>query len=116
MQADPDLLAVAVTAAGLPVDNFDELDFATQTRILKDKINLSDYKNPKTVQRLAEQYLVSQQTNATDTTVAPGSLLSLFGGSDTSGNSLLTVLEGANGSSSGTTASSAAGAILSLFA
>ena len=42
LQADPDLLAVAVTAAGLPVDNFDELDFATQTRILKDKINLSD--------------------------------------------------------------------------
>ena len=117
LQADPDLLAVAVTAAGLPVDNFDELDFATQTRILKDKINLSDYQNPKTVQRLAEQYLVAQQTAVADTTVPPGSLLSLFGGSDTSGNSLLTVLQTASGaSSSGTTASSAAGAVLSLFA
>ncbi len=117
LQSDPDLLAVAVTAAGLPVQDFDVLDFATQTRILKDKIKLSDYQNPKTVQRLAEQYLVAQQTAATNASVPPGSLLSLFGGSDTSGNSLLTVLETASGaSSSGTTASNSGSLVLSLFA
>jgi hypothetical protein len=117
LQSDPTLLAVAVTTAGLPLTDFQLLPFTQQTKLLTSKIKLSDFKNPATVQRLAEQYLVTQQSTAGTATVAPGSLLSLFGGSDTSGNSILTVLQAAEGiSSTGTTATSAAASILSLIA
>jgi hypothetical protein len=108
---------VAVTTAGLPLTDFQLLPFAQQTTLLKNKITLSDFKNAAKVQRMAEQYLVSQQSTAGTTTVAPGTLLSLFGGSDTSGNSILSVLQTAEGiSSTGTTATSAAASILSLIA
>jgi len=120
LQSDPTLLAVAVTAAGLPLTDFQALSFTQQTAILKNKITLSSFQNPATVKRDAEQYLVAQQTNVNTTaqTVAPGSLLSLFGGSDTTGNSILSILQTATGNSiSGTTAStSAASAVLSLVA
>jgi hypothetical protein len=120
LQSDPTLLAVAVTSAGLPLTDFQELGFAQQTQILTSKINLSQFQNPAAVKRLAEQYLVAQQSSASAGTqaVTPGSVLSLFGGSDTTGNSLLTILTAADGeaSSAGTTASSAAGAVLSLIA
>jgi len=119
LQSDPTLLAVAVTAAGLPLTDFQSLSFTQQTAILKSKINLSSFQNPATVKRDAEQYLVSQQTNVNTTaqTVAPGSLLSLFGGSDTTGNSILTILQTADGeSSSGTTSTvSAAGVASSVL-
>jgi hypothetical protein len=120
LQSDPTLLAVAVTTAGLPLTNFQVLSFAQQTHILTTKINLKNFQNPADVKRAAEQYLVSQQTNVNTTaqTVAPGSLLSLFGGSDTTGNSIISILQTATGDSiSGTTAStSAASAVLSLVA
>jgi len=119
LQSDPTLLAVAVTAAGLPLTDFQSLSFTQQTAILKSKINLSSFQNPATVKRDAEQYLVSQQTNVNTTaqTVAPGSLLSLFGGSDTTGNSILSILQTASGdSSSGTTSTvSAAGVASSVL-
>ncbi len=120
LQSDPTLLAVAVTTAGLPLTDFQALSFAQQTTILTNKINLKNFQNPADVKRSAEQYLVSQQTdvNTTAQTVAPGSLLSLFGGSDTTGNSILSILQTATGDSiSGTTATtSAASAVLSLVA
>jgi len=120
LQSDPTLLAVAVTAAGLPLTDFQALSFTQQTAILNSKINLKDFQNPAIVKRDAEQYIVSQQTNVNTTaqTVAPGSLLSLFGGSDTTGNSILSILQTASGeSSTGITATtSAASAVLSLVA
>lgn len=120
LQSDPTLLAVAVTTAGLPLTDFQVLSFAQQTQILTTKINLKNFQSPADVKRAAEQYLVSQQTNVNTTaqTVAPGSLLSLFGGSDTTGNSIISILQTATGDSiTGTTATnSAASAVLSLVA
>ena len=112
VQADQDLLKVVVTGLGLPLTNFEQLSFDQQTAILKDKLHLADLQNPATVKRFAEQYLVAQQSTAA-TGPASGSVASLFSDSaDTSGSSLLDILnpsagDGTDGTSSNT---------LSLFA
>ena len=113
LQSDASLLAVVVTGVGLPLDNFDALDFNQQTAILKSKVDLTKFQSPAYVKRFAEQYLLSQQLNATSSSPAPGTLAAAFDdSSDDSGDSLLSIL---NPSSSSTTSSSS-GNLLSLFA
>lgn len=112
VQSDPGLLAVAVTSLGLPLQNFQMLSFDQQTAILKQKLTISSLQDPATVKRMAEQYLVMQQTNA-DTGPASGSLASLFSdGADTTGNSVLGILDPSAADSSGGNGSN----VLSLFA
>jgi hypothetical protein len=119
LQADPDLLAVAVSGLGLPLTNFQLLPFTQQQQILKSKVNFANFSNPAYIVRTAEQYLVSQQEQAATASTAPasGSLLSLFGGADTSGNSVLSLVSPVSGSTSSLfgTSSNAAN-LLSLFA
>jgi hypothetical protein len=121
LQSDPELLAVAVTGLGLPLDAYDNLSFTQQTALLKEKLPIADLKKPSYVQHLAEQYIVQQQllNGPVNTTPQAGSLLNAFSGSDTSANSLLTILSA--GSNTGSTSvlgteSSSTTALLSLFA
>ncbi len=112
VQSDPNLLNVVVTTLGLPLQNFQELDFDQQTKILQGKLNLSDFQNPAKVKQYAEQYLVSQQSTA-DAGPASGTVASLFDdGADTSGDSVLSLLDPTSSGSSGSTSANT----LSLFA
>ena len=113
MQADPDLLKVVVTSLGLPLENFQLLDFDQQTSILKSKLNIADFQNPAKVKQYAEQYLISQQSTA-ETSPASGTFASLFDdGADTSGDSILNLLDPSSVDSNDGTGSSST---LSLFA
>ncbi len=113
LQSDPSLLAVVVTGVGLPIDNFNALDFSQQTAILKSKVDLTKFQNPAYVKRFAEQYLLSKQINAQSSSPAPGTLAAAFDDStDNSGDSLLSIL---NPSSTDSTSGSS-GNLLSLFA
>ncbi len=117
LQSDPDLLQVVVTSVGLPYDNFAQLSFAQQTSLLQSKVRIADFRNPTTVQRFAEQYLISQQLNGSGASgPAAGSTAALFSdGADTSGDSILGILDAGSGTpsllGSGTDSS-----VLSLFA
>ena len=112
VQSDKDLLSVVVTSLGLPLQNFEELDFDQQTAILKSKLNLADLQTPATVKRFAEQYLVSQQSKASSGP-APGSVAALYDDdSDSSGDALLGILDP---SATDDSADSGSG-VLSLFA
>lgn len=122
LQSDANLLAVAVTGIGLPLTDFEELSFTQQTALLKTKLNIADLQKPSYVQHLSELYLVQQQLNAPLTPAAPavGSPLSLFpdSGTSTSGDGVLTILEGSTGATSsllGTTSTGTSN-LLSLFA
>jgi len=114
LQSDPELLAVAVAGAGIPLNAYDNLSYEQQTALLKQKLPLANLKTPAKVQRLAEQFIVLQQLANGPSTAAPlaGSLLNAFAATDTSANSLLTIL-GA-GSNAGTAATP--NPLLSLFA
>ena len=116
LQSDASLLKVVVTSVGLPVQNFDLLDFDQQTAILKDKVTISNFQSASYVKQTAEQYLVSQQSQA-DTGPAAGSVASLFSdGTDTSGDAVLSILDpSANTDGSGSATDSGANT-LSLFA
>ena len=123
LQSDPSLLAVAVTGIGLPLTAYDNLSFTQQTALLKQKLNLADLQKPAYVQHLAELYLVQQQLNAGTQIPTPqaGTIAGLFGGTSTSADSVLTILEGSNagGTTSllGTgTTGTATNPLLSLFA
>ena len=120
LQSDPTLLAVVVTGLGLPLTQFQELTFQQQTTILQNKLTISNLQKPAYTQRLAEQYLIVQQSQAQTNalTVQPGSELSLFGGADESGNSLLTILDASNTATTAlsTSGTNSAGSLLSLFA
>jgi len=122
LQSDSNLLAVAVTGLGLPLTDFEELSFTQQTAMLKNKLNMADFKKPSYVQHLAELYLVQQQLNAPLTPAAPavGSELSLFpdSGTSTNGNGVLTILDASNGETSSLLGTSTTGTsnLLSLFA
>ena len=120
LQSDSGLLAVAVSGLGLPVTAYDNLSFEQQTALLKAKLPIADLKKPSYVTHLAEQYLVQQQlaNGPVDTTPQAGSLLNAFSASDTTANSLLSILgTGTDASSSLTgTSPSAANSLLSLFA
>ena len=112
VQSDPDLLNVVVTSLGLPLQNFQLLDFDQQTALLKNKLNLADLQNPAKVKQYAEQYLISQQSTAA-AGPASGSVASLFDdGADTSGDSVLSLLDPSSAGSS----DSAGSNTLSLFA
>jgi hypothetical protein len=113
LQADSKLLQVAVTATGVPYDDYVELSFTQQTSLLTSKIKISQLQKPSYVRQLAEQYLV-QQTGSDSGTPAPGSTASLFSDStDTSGDGVLNILDpDANLDSS----DSSSGSVLSLFA
>jgi hypothetical protein len=112
IQTDPNLLAVTVTGLGLPLQNFQELDFDQQTSILTQKLKLADLQKPSYVKQAAEQYLVQQQS-AGASAPPPGSVASLFSdSSDTTGDSLLSILNPSASSNDSSTASDT----LSLFA
>ena len=111
VQSDSNLLAVAVTSSGLPLQGFQSLDFAQQTKILTEKLNVSTLQNPAIVRRMAEQYLVARQSSAS-AQPAPGSVSSLFSNDDTStGDSVLAILSPSDSTSLDGTPS-----VLSLFA
>ena len=114
VQSDVNLLSVAVTGLGLPLQNFEELSFDQQTTLLQKKLNVADLQKPSYVQHLVESYLV-QQPSASSGEPAAGSTASLFSDdTDTSGAGLLAILDpSASDSSSSTDSSSVA---LSLFA
>ena len=113
VQSDTNLLDVVVTGLGLPLQNFEELGFDQQTSILKSKLKLSELQSPAYVKQVAEQYVVSKQTSASDTP-APGSVASLFSdATDTSGDALLSILDP---SSAGDASGGSGGGVLSLFA
>ncbi len=121
LQSDAGLLAVAVTGLGLPQTAYDNLSFEQQTALLKAKLPIADLKKPSYVTHLAEQYLVQQQlaNGPIDTTPQAGSLLNAFSASDTTADSLLTILgSGSAGSSTSLlgTQTKAANPLLSLFA
>lgn len=112
VQADQDLLKVVVTALGLPVTNFEQLSFDQQTAVLGSKLHLADLQDPVKVKRVAEQYLVDQQSKA-DNGPANGSVAALFTDTaDTSGSSLLDILDPSPAGTSNDSSSS----LLSLFA
>jgi hypothetical protein len=113
IQSDQDLLSVVVTSLGLPLQNFEELSFDQQTSILTSKLTLSNLQDPAIVKRMAEQYLVQQQSTASSGP-APGSIAALYDdGSDTSGDALLGILN----PSAATDSSDGSGSnVLSLFA
>ncbi len=114
VQSDSNLLSVVVTGLGLPLQNFEELDFDQQTAILTAKFNPANLQKPSYVKQVAEQYLVSQQSTA-DTGPAAGSVASLYSdSSDTSGDSLLSILDPSADSDTGSTDSGSS--VLSLFA
>ena len=114
IQSDSNLLDVVVTGLGLPLDNFEELGFDQQTAILTSKLHLANLQSPAYVKQTAEQYLVSRQSTA-DSTPAAGSTASLFSDdTDTTGNSLLSILDPA--SSTDSSGSSGGSSVLSLFA
>jgi hypothetical protein len=119
LQSDTNLLAVAVATTGVPYDDFGALSFDQQTSLLQKNIKISQLQTPSYVKHVAEQYLVQQQSSSTGTP-APGSLASLYSdGSDTSGDSVLGILDpGANLDSGGTSGSggSSGGDLISLFA
>ena len=113
VQSDAGLLAVAVTSLGLPLQNFEQLDFDQQSAILKSKLNVASLQNPSIVKRMTEQYLIAQQSTANDQPAA-GSLASLYSDdADTTGDAVLTIL--APSSDVGGSSGSGAG-VLSLFA
>ncbi len=113
VQADPDLLNVVVTSVGLPLENFQLLDFEQQTATLTSKLNLANFQDPAKVKQYAEQYLISQQSSA-ETDPVSGSLVSLFDdNTDTSGDAVLSLLAP---SPTGSDDSSGGSNTLSLFA
>ena len=120
LQSDADLLAVAVTGIGLPLTAYENLSFQQQSALLKQKLNIADLQKPAFVQHLAEFYMVQQQLNAPQTASAPaaGSLLALFPGSgaDTSGDSVLSILQSAAGGTSSLLGGGTSNNVLSLFA
>jgi hypothetical protein len=123
LQSDSSLLAVAVTGIGLPLTAYDNLAFSQQTALLTQKLNLANLQKPAYVQHLAELYLVQQQLTAGTQVQKPqaGSVASLFSGSATSGDSVLTILEDSNGGGTSSllganTSGTATNSLLSLFA
>jgi hypothetical protein len=118
LQSDSTLLAVAVSGLGLPLNAYDNLTFDQQTALLKQKLPIADLQKPTYVKHLAEQFIVQQQlTNGpVNTTPTAGSLLNAFSGSDTSANSLLTLLNASSGSSLLGGTGTASSPLLSLFA
>ena len=113
IQSDAGLLAVAVTAVGLPLQNFEELNFNQQTTLLKGKLDVSTLQDPSVAKRMAEQYLIAQQSTASDEPAA-GSTASLYSeDADTTGDSVLTILDP---SSDGSGSGSSSTGVLSLFA
>ena len=114
VQSDANLLDVAVTGLGLPLQNFEELSFDQQTAILKTKLDLANLQKPSYVKQVSEQYIVAQQSSSSSTPAA-GSTASLFSnGTDTTGDSLFSILypSADTDASSGSASSS----VLSLFA
>lgn len=113
LQSDANLLKVAIVATGVSYNDFVQLSFTQQTKLLTSKIKVSQLATPKYVQQLSEQYLI-QQTSSASSTPAPGSVGSLFAdGTDPSGD-LLGILNPSSNSS--TSDDSSSGGVLSLFA
>ncbi len=117
IQSDTNLLAVAVTGSGLPLQNYEELGFDQQTAILTSKLKVADLQKPTYVTHLVEQYLVEQSSGTGDSEPSLGSTASLYDdGADTTGDSILSILNPSTGSSNSGTDTSASAAALSLLA
>lgn len=120
LQSDQQLLNVAVTAIGLPLTAYDNLTFEQQSALLAQKLPIANLAKPGTVQHLAEQYIVQKQlaNGPVNTTPQAGSLLNAFSDSDTTANSLLTILNAGNttGTALSSTGTTASNPLLSLFA
>ena len=120
LQSDQQLLNVAVTAIGLPLNAYDNLSFEQQSALLKQKLPIANLQKPSYVQHLAETYIVQQQLAQGPVNATPqaGSLLNAFSNSDTTASSLLTILNAGNTTTTAlsSTGSAAKSPLLSLFA
>jgi hypothetical protein len=116
LQSDANLLKVAVAATGISYNDYVQLDFDQQTKLLTSKIKVSQFQTPSYVKQLAEQYLV-QQGSSGSSTPAPGSVASLYSDDQTdAGDSLLGILNPSSNLDSGGSSDSSSGNVLSLFA
>jgi Protein of unknown function (DUF1217) len=103
LMSDTSLLNVAVTAAGLDVSQFGNLDFTQQQAVLTQKINLADFQNPTKVDSMAESYLVRQGQGANGAPTAASYALSVLNGTaDGSAQSVLGAVYGTTGNASPT--------------
>lgn len=114
LQADPDLLRVAVEGAGVPWSGFTQLDFASQSRLLKNRIAVADLQKPDYVGKLAKSFLARQAVDQTGSAAAvrPGTIAGLFSQQAASGNDILGLLGGQAGTSGTSTGGNP---LLSLF-
>jgi len=113
LQSDPTLLKVAVATTGVTYDQYVELSFAEQTKLLTASVKISQLQTPSYVNHVAEQYLIQNSTGGASAP-PPGSIASLYSDDSTqdAGDSLLGILDpGANLSNDSTS-----GGVLSLFA
>jgi hypothetical protein len=116
LQSDASLLKVAVAATGISYDDYAQLSFTQQTKLLTSKIKVSQLQTPSYVKQLAEQYLV-QQGSSGSSTPAPGSVASLYSDDSTDdGDSVLNILDPSANLGSGGSSDSSSGNVLSLFA
>ena len=104
LMGDATLTNVARVVSGLP-ESFGALDYDQQVRILSKTVDVSKFKQPGYVDQYVQQFMALNQENP-PTTQAPATLLSLLGGSDSSGADPILSLFG----------SSSSGSLLSLFA
>jgi hypothetical protein len=113
VQSDPTLLKVAVATTGITYDQYVELSFAEQTKLLTANLKVSQLTTPSYVNHVAEQYLIQNSTGGASAP-PPGSIASLYSDSTSldDGDGLLSILDpGANLSDD-----SSSGGVLSLFA
>jgi len=117
LQSDSKLLQVAVNATGISYDDYVQLSFTQQTKILTSKIKVSQLQTPSYVKQLAEQYLI-QQGGSANATPAPGSVASLFSDDPSAdgSDSVLNILNPGANLGSGGSSDSSSGNLLSLFA
>jgi hypothetical protein len=93
LQADSNLLQVAVVATSVPFDDFGALSFSQQSNLLQKSIKVTKLQSQSYVKQLAEQYLIQQQ-GSVNSTPAPGSIASLFSdGTQSDSDTLLSILE-----------------------
>jgi len=113
LQSDQKLLQVAVATTGITYDQYVQLDFTQQTKLLTSSIKLSQMQTPSYVKHVAEQYLLQQGSTGSGAP-APGSVASLYSDSTaTDGDGVLSILDpGANLD----TSDASSGSMVSLFA
>lgn len=83
LMANPAVLTVAVAQTGLNYTIYGLMSYNQQVALLTKSVKLSDLQNPKTVNTMAEQYLLQAAQDPTDwnTSSTTTTVASLFGGS-----------------------------------